>query len=317
MHRVSFAAGFHQNLYLLAMKVTLTGSLGRIGEPLTRRLVAGGHDVTVISSTPERRSAIEDLGARAAIGRLQDTEFLASTFDGADLAYVMAPPADYFDHSLDLLAYFKELGVSFAEAAKKAGVPRVLNLSSIGAHLSKGNGILEGTYYIERSLDDLPTEVSVRHLRPTSLYYNLYSQTPLIREHGIMGSNLAPETVNVWVAATDIAAVVAEEIATPTPGRSVRYIASEEATGTELARAIGTALGKPELPWVEITDEQFRSSLVGAGMNPRIAAGLTEMYAAIRSGLLYEHYREQGVRQFGPTKIADFAQTFARAYAGD
>lgn len=299
------------------MKITLTGSLGRIGLPLAQRLAAQEHDLTIISTDPARRAAIEALGARAAIGRLQDTPFLAGAFAGTDLAYVMVPPANYFDHGLDLLAYFKELGASFAEAVMQAGVKRVINLSSIGAHLSEGNGILQGTYYVEQSLNELPDDVAVRHIRPTELYYNLYSQIPLIKQHGMMSGNIAPEVVNVWVDEADIAAVVAEEIATPTPSRGIRYVASDETRGDELASSIGAAIGKPGLPWVEITDEQFRESLVGVGMNPSIAAGLTEMYAAIDSGLLYEHYREQGVGEFGPTKIADFAQTFAKTYAGD
>ena len=50
------------------MNVIVTGSLGHIGEPLTRELVQEGHTVTVISSNPERQTAIESLGAAAAIG---------------------------------------------------------------------------------------------------------------------------------------------------------------------------------------------------------------------------------------------------------
>jgi len=45
------------------MKITLTGSLGNIGKPLTQRPVQKGHAVTVISRTVERQKEIEDLGA--------------------------------------------------------------------------------------------------------------------------------------------------------------------------------------------------------------------------------------------------------------
>lgn len=46
------------------MKITITGSLGHIGRPLTNGLVQKGHAVTVISSNPERQKEIEALGAK-------------------------------------------------------------------------------------------------------------------------------------------------------------------------------------------------------------------------------------------------------------
>lgn len=296
------------------MKITLTGSLGRIGTPLTQILIKEGHHVTVISSTPARRNEIAELGAVATIGKLQDIDFLASSFTGADVVYTLTPPANYFDHDLDLPSYFKELGNSFAEAVRKSGVKRVVNLSSIGAHLDEGNGILQGTYYVEQCLDRLPQEVAVTHIRPTEIYYNLFQFVPLIKEHGIIGSNLKEDNVNAWVSPMDIAVCIAEEINVVSSGRKVRYIASEELTYGELAGILGAAIGKPDLKWVMITDGQLLQSLESAGMQPAIAQGMVEMYAAIRSGLLYEDYNLHRPHIFGSVKMKDFAQEFAAVY---
>ena len=62
------------------MKVIVTGSIGNISKPLTKELVKKGHHVTVISSNQERQKDIEALGAEAAIGSLEDVDFLVSTF---------------------------------------------------------------------------------------------------------------------------------------------------------------------------------------------------------------------------------------------
>jgi len=43
------------------MKIILTGSLGHIGLPLTKELVQKGHNVTVISSNPDKKKEIEAL----------------------------------------------------------------------------------------------------------------------------------------------------------------------------------------------------------------------------------------------------------------
>ncbi|RZK27539.1 MAG: hypothetical protein EOO61_23295 [Hymenobacter sp.] len=58
----------------------------------------------------------------------------------------MIPPNNYFDHNLDLAAYYKKLADSYAVSITQSGVKRLVHLSSIGAHLSSGNGILSSTY---------------------------------------------------------------------------------------------------------------------------------------------------------------------------
>ncbi|MEM9361402.1 MAG: NAD(P)H-binding protein [Bacteroidota bacterium] len=296
------------------MKITLTGSLGRIGTPLTQILVKEGHTVTVISSNPDRVNEILEIGASPAIGKLQDTDFLASSFESADVVYTLTPPANYFDQDLDLLDYFKELGKSFAKAIQASSVKRVVNLSSIGAHLEKGNGILKGTYHVERILNGLPEDVAITHIRPTEIYYNLFQFVPLIKEHGIIGSNLNEDDTNAWVSPLDIASCVAAEINTFSIGKTVRYVASEELTYSELASTLGVAIGNPDLKWVMITDDQLLQSLTGVGMQPAIAEEMVEMYAAIRNGLLYEDYNLQKPKTFGKVKMTDFAQEFAELY---
>jgi uncharacterized protein YbjT (DUF2867 family) len=94
------------------MKVVITGSLGHISKPLTTELVQKGHDLTVISSNPEKRETIEQVGAKAAIGSLEDVAFLAATFSGADAVYTMVPPGNYIDQNLDLFAYYTRLGAN-------------------------------------------------------------------------------------------------------------------------------------------------------------------------------------------------------------
>ena len=65
------------------MKIIITGSLGHISKPLTQELIDKGHSVTVISSSADRQSEIKALGANAAVGSLEDADFLTETFTGA------------------------------------------------------------------------------------------------------------------------------------------------------------------------------------------------------------------------------------------
>ncbi|MEO9872091.1 hypothetical protein [Ekhidna sp.] len=112
----------------------------------------------------------------------------------------------------------------------------------------------------------------------------------------------------------DIADCVVEEINTPSSGRKVQYVASEELMYRELARTLGSVIGKPDLKWMMIPNEQLQESLEGGGMQPKIAKQMVEMYTAIHSGLLYEDYYKNKPAEMGKVKLEDFAQEFAAAY---
>jgi uncharacterized protein YbjT (DUF2867 family) len=229
------------------MKIIVTGSLGNISKPLTEELVQKGHQVTVISSNLEKSKEIENLGAIAAIGSLEDVSFLSKTFQNADAVYTMVPPANYFDHSLDLLGYYERLGSNYATAIEKTGVNKVINLSTIGGHLDKGNGILRGAHHVENILNKLSNDVSITHIRPTEFYYNLLPQVHSAKSNGFIGSNIGNDVINSWVSPKDIAAAIANEIEIGVSGRKVRYVASEEITYDELATILGEAIGNKEI----------------------------------------------------------------------
>ena len=293
------------------MKIIVTGSLGHISKPLTEELVQKGHAVIVISSNPEKQKDIEALGATAAIGSLQDAGFLTSTFTGADAAYCMIPPANYFDHTVDLPAYTRKLANNYAEAIQRSGLKRVVFLSSIGAHLAEGNGIIQVYHEVEGILNNLP-DVAITFMRPTSFYYNLYGYLGMIKQ-GFIAANYGNDKI-IWVSPKDIAAAIAAEIVTPLAGKNVRYVASDERTGNETAAVLGTAIGKADLKWMVVADGDVQNGLEAVGMHPGIAAGLVEMYACARSGRFWEDYQLHKPTVMGKEKLEDFAKEFAGVF---
>ena len=136
----------------------------------------------------------------------------------------------------------------------------------------------------------------------------------MIKVAGSIAANYGADHKIPWVSPIDIAAVIAEEIVTPLVGKKVRYVSSEELTGTETAHILGVAIGKPDLNWIIISNAQMLSGLESAGMNPQIAAGLVEMYASLHSGLLAEDYYHNKPTVMGKVKLADFAKEFAAAF---
>ncbi|KIO75014.1 NAD-dependent dehydratase [Pedobacter lusitanus] len=291
------------------MKFTITGSLGNISKPLTQILVNAGHEVTVISSNTDKTKDIEALGAKAAIGSIDDIDFLTRTFTGADAIYVMCPPSFTTD---DYRAYISATGRNYAAAIQASGVKQIVNLSSIGAHLSDGTGPIKGLHDVEQIFNTLEG-VAVKHMRPSYFYFNLYGSADMIRHAGILGSNYGESATLVMVHPTDIAIAIAEEIQQPFTGKSVRYVTSDVRPAGEVATVLGNAIGKPELKWVEFTDQQALEGMIQAGLSEEIAKNYVEMGSAIRSGVLWEDF-ELNKPVFSATKLEDFAKEFAAGF---
>jgi len=289
------------------MKITITGSLGNISKPLTKQLIKAGHQLTIISSNAEKVTAIEALGATAAIGLVTDVDFLTKAFTGADAVYTMVPPN--FGAS-NYREYVGSIGKNYAEAVAKAGVSRVVNLSSIGAHLNAGTGPIAGNHDVELELNKL-SNVAVKHLRAPFFYVNFLSNIDMIRHMGILGANYPATARLIMVHPEDIAAVAAEELQQEFTGKSVRYLVSDDRTLGPIATVLGTAIGKPELPWVEFTDEQALNGMLQNGLPPEIARNFVEMGTAIRSGILWGDYDQNPPKVKGSINLEAFAEEFA------
>lgn len=287
----------------------VTGSLGNISRPLVEELVRQGHTVTVISSKADRTKEIQALGAIAAIGSVQDAAFLEKTFTGADAAYCMTPP-DF--GAADVLEYYRSVADSYSEAAKNTGIEHLLYLSSYGADLEKGTGVIRGSHYAEGVLSKL-RDVTVTLLRPGYFYYNLYAFLGMIKSRGVMGSNFGGDDKLVMVSPLDIAAAAAEELMDAAPKNKVRYIASDEHTCNEVASILGAAIGKPDLQWLTFSGEQVKQSMLERGMHPGMAGLLVELGAAIHTGALLQDY-ERHRPPLGRVKLQAFAREFAIAY---
>jgi uncharacterized protein YbjT (DUF2867 family) len=292
------------------MKITIAGSLGNISKPLAQTLIAEGHDVTIISSQEARRSDIEALGAKAAIGSIDDADFLTSAFSGADAVYTMTPPNL---GGQNIKAHTAAAGEALAEAIRRSGVKRAVMLSSIGADQPDGNGPIGGLYAVEQRFRQLK-DVAITFLRAGYFYYNSFNDIPLIKHQHIVGGNYPATTKIPLVHPKDIAAAAADFLQQKIEGHEVRYVVSDYRTSAEIAKALGTATGQPELPWVEFTDEQSLEGMKGAGVPAEIAGLYTEMGAGFRKGNIPAHFISEGAPVTGKIKLEEFAKEFAERY---
>ena len=91
-------------------------------------------------------------------------------------------------------------------------------------------------------------------------------------------------------------------------------MASEELTCNEIAKTLGTAIGKPYLKWALMSDKDMLGGLKMFKVPQSRAEGIVEMNAGMHSGLVNEDYYRNKPKVMGKVKMKDFAKEFATVY---
>jgi uncharacterized protein YbjT (DUF2867 family) len=291
------------------MKITTAESIGNVGKPLVKLLVAAGHDVKVITSNPERSVFIEELGAKAAVGSISDPEFLIEAFTGAEAVFTMTPPA----MGTNIVENIAAAGRAYAKAIQSAGVQRVVMLSSIGADLAAGTGPIQGVHRLEETFKQLQN-VDLAILRAGYFYYNFFRDIPMIRNKHVLINNYNGLDKLPFAHPEDIASAIAEELQSSGSGMAVKYIVSDIINGDEVVATLGQAIGMADLRWITVSDAELQQGMLTAGLPKELAGLLTEMGQATREGLITQDFFASGAEVTGKTKLANFAAAFRSKY---
>jgi uncharacterized protein YbjT (DUF2867 family) len=262
------------------------GATGNTGEPLARCLLAHGKPVRAVGRNAERLRPLAKLGAEPCVADVRDTAALVKAFDRAEAVFAMLPPNPA---SHDFRADQERASDAIASAVAQARVPNVVTLSSVGADKASGTGPVAGLNHLEKKLNIIPG-LSTVHLRAGYFMENTLPLAGVISKTGMAAGPLPPEVKVPMIATRDIAAAACEELlrvasGKASPGHLVReLLGARDLTYAEAATIIGQAIGRPDLKYVRLPEDQVRSAMIGMGMSENFVKLLLEMAAAIASG---------------------------------
>ncbi len=239
----------------------LLGSSGQITSQLAHHLLGAGHAVRIVGRHRTALASLEKAGAELAVGDPGDAAFLERAFVGATAAYTMTPPC-YAEPVMR--AAQDRIGSAIALALRKARVPRVVNLSSVGAELAEGTGPIAGLHAQEQRLSGLP---DVLHLRPGSFMENHLAALQPVAASGVLPGLESAEATIPLVATKDIAAVAARELTHPARSGVLILHAARLATPRDVAAVLGEAIGRPELAYVQVPAETMKAVLLEQGFS--------------------------------------------------
>ena len=162
------------------MKIAIATPAGHVGGTVIDFLLEFGGDIQSCSwaGGPIAKEFVRR-GAEMAIGSQDDADYLVKATRGADALFWVTPPGYGSD---DVRAFQNRLGHAAAMAIRTNRIPRVVNLSSIGAELGAGVGPINGLHDVEALLDEVATNIT--HLRPGFFFENLLWQVDSIRKWG-------------------------------------------------------------------------------------------------------------------------------------
>jgi uncharacterized protein YbjT (DUF2867 family) len=288
----------------------ITGASGKIGGKLAEKLLAEGKQVKVIARHAEKLVGLTKLGAEAVVGNLEDSTFLAKTFSGAEAVFTMIPPDLQV---VDLHAYQDIMGGSLAKAVAESGVKYVVNLSSIGAHMSTDNGPIAGLHRLELRLNSI-AGLNVLHLRPTMFMENSFASIGMIKGMGINGSAIRGDLKTAQIATVDIANYAAQRIIKKDfTGHQVQdLLGQRDLNLNEMTTILGKAIDMPDLKYVQFPYQDALQGMVGMGISQSMAASYIEMSQGFNEGKVAIPVRTPA--NTTPTTFEEFAVTFAFAF---
>jgi len=289
----------------------ILGATGNTGSAIANALLDAGEQVTVIGRDANKLESFKNRGAKVRVGSIEDTQFLTNAFEGAKAVYALIPPK--YD-STDLLQYQIDASNSIATAIKNADVKNIVSLSSQGANHTSGTGVVLGLNKMENILNSVDG-LNTLHLRPGYFMENSLVLIPLIKEQGIIGGALKADLTFPAIATKDISDYAKKRLLSlDFQGNNYQdLLGQRNVSYGELANVYGKAIGKPEMPYIEFSYEDFRGALIEQnGFSENVADQFIEFTKSFNEGKLSETVRNEG--NTTSTSVEEFSATFKHIY---
>lgn len=282
-------------------RVLVMGATGEVGGRVLRRLQERGERAVGASREPGRAAERTD-GEWVALDLERPATFQPA-LEGVARLFLVARPGD---DNPDVVAG------RLLEAARAAGVTRVVNLSAMGAEADPDFGLRRLELLLEAS------GLQYTHLRP-NFFMQIFANPPLLS--GILATGAlrlpAGDARLSYVDTSDIADVaVAALMRDEHHGRAWTLTGPESLDHHEVARHLSAASGT-EIPYRPLTEEEAAAQMTAAGLGPGRVERLLGFYRRVRGGFCAPvHSDVEAVLGRPARAFGDFAAEHARRWEG-
>jgi uncharacterized protein YbjT (DUF2867 family) len=292
----------------------ITGATGNSGHVAVEGLLAKGKKVRALGRSQEKLQALAARGAEPFVCDLTDAAALAKAFSGAQGVYAMVPPDMAAQNYRGLQDRATD---ALAKALTEANVRYVVSLSSFGADKADKTGPVLGLHLREERLNAI-AGLNVLHVRAGYFMENTLAQIGIIKSMGVAAGPLRAELELPMIAARDIGAFAAERLALLdfSGSQTHELLGERNISMAEAAGIIGRAIGRPQLSYVRVPNDQVIEAFRQMGASESTAKSMIEMTEALNSGHMAA-LEKRTAQNSTPTSFEIFVkQEFAPQFLG-
>jgi uncharacterized protein YbjT (DUF2867 family) len=256
------------------------GATGNTGSVVAEALLAQKQPVRVVVRSADKGAAWKARGAEVAIASVEDPAALAAAFKGASGVYALVPP-DL--GAQDVLARGRRIIDAIASAVETSKVPRVVLLSSLGAHLPHGTGVVGTLHYGEQRLGNQGAAFTA--LRAGYFIENWGGLIPVAVQNGVLPAALTVDRKIPMVATKDIGTTGAAALLAPSSTRRevIELAGPEDLSPNDVAAKLAGVLGKP-VKALQISLDDLKKAFLGMGASADTTNNFAELVEGINAG---------------------------------
>ena len=248
----------------MSRTVLVLAATGTTGREVVSALLERG--ATVRAATRDPATASLPAAATAVAFDLDDPATWGPAFAGIDALYFALPP---------FRADEAAVGRAVLDAARAAGVPRIVKLSAMGVEHAPESAHRQ----LELHLEGLGVSWVV--LRPTFFMDNfIHFYGDGVRQGVLALPTGAGQTS--FVSATDIGAVAAEALLGDEAGATWTLTGPESLTFGEAAARVGQAIGRP-IRFIDVDPAEHVAQMQSWGLPPVAVQTLSGLYDMVRN----------------------------------
>lgn len=276
----------------------VVGATGRVGFQTVEGLIRRGHKVRALVRTVERAEPLARKRAEVVSLDLFDVEKLTAAFAGASGAFLLLPTPP---PEVDFLATNDRLITVMVDAVKRAKVPSLVVLSSIGAQHPTGTGPIVSLHHAEKAFSGLAKSVTfVRAASPLELWAPLLLDALDTGKLPVFGQ---PHLSYAQVGAHDVGDACAQALEEHVAGtRFIEVAGTQNWSPEDVAAVLTSLLGQPIHAEARPAEGEL-AYLEHLGLSPSRAALMAERSKALGRGLL--HFAHPHEVRRGTTSLYD------------
>jgi uncharacterized protein YbjT (DUF2867 family) len=284
--------------------ILVTGATGTTGREVVKQLTAAGARMRLLVRDPDRAVALDGPGVEIVQGDLARPETLTAALAGIEKVFLLTAP-----HPAQV-----ELQGNLVEAARRAGVRRIVKMSAIGADLQSPVRVARWHAETEKQIE--ASGLGYTHLRPGFFMQNVLAFAPSIAAQSVFQVP-AEDARLAMIHVGDVAAVAVRALLDAAhAGQAHTLTGPEPLSYHDVAAKLSEATGRT-IRYVNVAPEDFRRGLLQAGVPEWYADMLLELYAIVRAGYAAAVTDTvQRVTGRPPLRFDDFAHESAHVFAG-